>query len=171
MIPCGTGYAEPMNSKGFRYAIADLPTTHPDGADRTFDDDELFRIRDVLSRYDGWAVVMREDDAGLMLHAGATQLLRWEHPLRPGGKWTITEVVAIRRPALVIPLDGATSSVVTVDRSAPYAGGKPEWWSRWVLAHFGFRPGVDVVDVVLGSPTLVHAADGRISFDSLEQAA
>lgn len=154
-----------------RFAIADLPTTHPDGAGHTFEDDDLIRIRQVLDRYDGWAVVMREEDAGLMLHAQATHSLRWEHPITARGKKRITEVVAVRRPHDVVPLDGATESVITDEPSVRYALGKPEWWSRWLLAHFGFRPGIDTVDVVLGAPALARAADGRLPVDLEVQAA
>ncbi len=171
MIPCGTGYAEPMNSKGFRYAIADLPTTHPDGADRTFDDDELFRIRDVLSRYDGWAVVMREDDAAdaaRRRHAtaalGASPAPGWEVD-HHGGR--CDPPARARDPARRRHQLGG-------DRR-PF--GTVRGRETGMVVAVGARSlrvppgGVDVVDVVLGSPTLVHAADGRISFDSLEQAA
>jgi len=131
--------------------------SHPDAG--KWDDIETHAqlVKDLIAKYDGWAIAMAHDNLRdylpLIPRAVPIRIGIWTRPQQmPGGARVLNvyEPVVVRIPEgrrastgqTVFPRDSVTISRL----NNGFPGAKPPAWTRWVLDMLGYDPETDTVD-------------------------
>ena len=126
-------------------------------------------LSETLSAFDGWAVAVPEEHAAYWAPL-ADEIITWTHKARPASRKTpktVTELIAVRRPAGRDPLFGVANTLKTPEHvDLPDAPGdeavrKPERWLLWLAAAMGLDPSQDELSDFTGTAP-VSALDGMI---------